>query len=281
MPAARLVVADDAASGAALVAASPAGAAGGLQGPSASAAGAGGFATPAARLVMADDAASGAALVAAPPAGAAGQPLRLSAAAAGADSAALSRRAAGATAQTGKALAFRSFAMAAGGSGGRPAGELLTWAMSAAGSLAGAAAGAVLGVAAAGAAATSAATAAEARGACSRYAAGCQGHVLSMHRVACACCCALFRQRSTNTGRQCSQCKLACLSNSSCHSSTRLRHTPSASDHDEHGGRTSRDLLYENLMRAAASSSGGRPGCGAGAGTSRQLRPCAFRTARC
>ncbi len=45
--------------------------------------------------------------------------------------------------------------------------------------------------------------------------------------------------------------------------------TPSASDHDKHGGRTSREL-----MRAAASSRRGRPGCGAGAGTSRQVRPC-------
>ncbi len=33
-------------------------------------------------------------------------------------------------------------------------------------------------------------------------------------------------------------------------------------------------MMYEYRISAAASSSGGRPGCGAGAGTSRQLRPC-------
>jgi hypothetical protein len=32
--------------------------------------------------------------------------------------------------------------------------------------------------------------------------------------------------------------------------------------------------VYEYRISAAASCSGGRPGCGAGAGTSRQLRPC-------
>ena len=65
-------------------------------------------------------------------------------------------------------------------------------------------------------------------------------------------------------------------SSSACHTSTSLRHLPPASGHDEHGGRTSRDFSYEKLISAAASRSGGRPGCGAGAGTSRQVRPCAI-----
>jgi hypothetical protein len=59
-----------------------------------------------------------------------------------------------------------------------------------------------------------------------------------------------------------------------CHSSTRFRHTPSASGHVVHCGRTSCDFLYANLMSATASSSGGRPAYGAGSGTSRQVRPC-------
>ena len=164
--AARLGVAGDAASRAALVAASPVVAAGRLLQPSAAAAGAGGGAAPAARLIVAGDVASRAALVDAPPAGAAGLLQRPSAAAAGADSAALRRRAAGATAQMGKALALMSLGAATGGSGGRPTGALLTWATSAAGSLAGAAAGAASGVTAVGAAARSAATAAGPRGAC-------------------------------------------------------------------------------------------------------------------
>jgi len=54
----------------------------------------------------------------------------------------------------------------------------------------------------------------------------------------------------------------------------RLRHTPSACEYDRYGGHTSWDFLYANLMSAAASSSGGRLACGAGAGTSRQARPC-------
>jgi len=102
--AARLGVAGDAASRAALVAASPVVAAGRLLQPSAAAAGAGGGAAPAARLIVAGDVASRAALVDAPPAGAAGLLQRPSAAAAGADSAALRRRAAGATAQMGEGV---------------------------------------------------------------------------------------------------------------------------------------------------------------------------------
>jgi hypothetical protein len=158
----------------------------------ASAAGAGGVAAPALRVVAAGGVTSDAALVAALQAGASGRLLRPSAAAAGADSAALSRRAAGASAHSGKAcaaaLSLACLAAAAGGSGGRPAGGLdLISTTSVARSVAGAAMGAASCVKAAGAAATSAAAAAEARGACSRNAAGYQCHVLRdayMQRVA-------------------------------------------------------------------------------------------------
>jgi len=157
----------------------------------ASAAGAG-VAAPALRVVAAGGVTSDAALVAALQAGASGRLLRPSAAAAGADSAALSRRAAGASAHSGKAcaaaLSLACLAAAAGGSGGRPAGGLdLISTTSVARSVAGAAMGAASCVKAAGAAATSAAAAAEARGACSRNAAGYQCHVLRdayMQRVA-------------------------------------------------------------------------------------------------
>jgi hypothetical protein len=222
----------------------------------ASAAGAGGVAVPAARVVAAGDATCRAARVAAPLAGAAGWLLQAPEAAAGADSAALSRRAAGASAHSGYASA---------------AALSLPALRSAARLIVGAAAGAASGVAAAGAAATSAATAAGARGACSRYAAGYQGHVVA-HKCRgwpCASCCALCRQTLC---RRWGACSLAC--NSLCQSSTSLRHTPSASEHDQHGGRTSVEVLTASSVRDAASSSEGRPGCGAGAGTSRHFRPC-------
>jgi len=180
-------VADDVASGAALVTAPPAGATsatGRLQRPSAAAAGTGSVATPAARLVAAGDAAWRAALVAAPPAGAAGPRLQPSAAAAGADSAAFSRRTAAATAQIGNAFALMSFDVAAGGRGGRPTGGLAVASDSSVARLvAGAAEGAVLCFAAAGATATSAVAAAEARGACNRNAAGYQRELCSEHAI--------------------------------------------------------------------------------------------------
>jgi len=118
---------------------------------------------------------------------------------------------------------------------------------------------------------TAAAPTAGARGACSRYAAGYQGHVVA-HKCRgwpCASCCALCRQTLC---RRWGACSLAC--NSLCQSSTSLRHTPSASEHDQHGGRTSVEVLTASSVRDAASSSEGRPGCGAGAGTSRHFRPC-------